>query len=330
MMQAIVYEKYGPPDVLQLKDVERPTPRDNEVLVRVRAASVNKADWYMLNGKPFMIRLNPGGIRAPRNKILGADMAGHVEAVGSDVEQFKAGDRVFGDISSAGMGAFAEYVSVPEELLAPAPSNLSLEEIAAIPTAGVTALQGIRDAGEIEPGQRVLINGASGGVGTYAVQIAKAYGTDVTAVCSTRNMDLVRSIGADHVIDYTSEDFTRNGQRYDLIIGVNGYHSLSDYSSALAPTGTYVCLGGTMRHIFGSLLLGPVMTRKGGKKIGNMGMVTMNQRGLAEMKELCEAGKVVPAIDKRYPLAEASEALRYFGEGHARGKVVLTVEQSAQ
>ena len=325
-MKAIVYTKYGPPDVLQLTEVEKPAPKDDQVLVKIHAASVNKADWYMMSGKPFMVRLDPGGLFEPKIKILGGDVAGRVEAVGKNVKQFQAGDGVFGDSSDVGMGAFAEYVSVPENRLAQKPANLSFEETAAVPSAAVTALQGIRDAGEIQPGQRVLINGASGGVGTYAVQIAKSYETEVTAVCSTGKMDMVRSIGADHVIDYTKEDFTKNGQQYDLIVGVNGHNSLSEYKRALSPKGIYVCIGGPIPHIFASMLLGPLMSKKGGQQLKGMGSTRINQKDLVVMKELLEAGQVVPVIDRRFPLSETAEALRYFGEGHAKGKVVITVE----
>jgi len=330
-MKAIVNNEYGSPDVLNLEEVEKPTPKDNEVLIKVHAASVNTGDWYFLTGKPFLVRLNPGGLLKPKINILGGDVAGRVETVGKNVKQFQRGDEIYGDNSDTGLGAFAEYVSAPENVLALKPGNLSFEEAAAVPAAAVTALQGIRDSGEIQPGQKVLIVGASGGVGTFAVQIAKYYGAEVTAVCSTGKIDLARSIGADHVIDYTKEDFSQNGQCYDLIIGVSGYHSISDYKRALSPEGIYVCIGGTMTQIFASLLLGPLMSKKGGKKIRNMESVKINQKDLVVMKELLEAGKVLPVIDRRYPLSEAAEAFRYLGEGHAKGKVIITVgEGSAQ
>ena len=327
-MKAIVNHEYGSPDVLKLEEVEKPAPKDNEVLIKVHAAAVNIGDYYFLTGKPFVVRLDPGGLRKPKTKILGGDVAGRVEAVGKNVKQFQIGDDVFGDISGI-RGAFAEYVSAPENVLAQKPGKLSFEEAAAVPTSGVTALQGIRDSGEIQPGQKVLINGASGGVGTFAVQIAKYYGAEVTAVCSTGKIDMARSIGADHVIDYTQEDFTQSGQLYDLIIGVNGYHSLSDYKRALSPEGTYVMIGGSMAQIFQSILLGPLMSKKGGKKVRGMGSVKINQKDLVVMKELLEAGKVVPVIDKRYPLSETAEAFRYLGEGHAKGKIVITMEQNS-
>jgi NADPH:quinone reductase-like Zn-dependent oxidoreductase len=327
-MKAIVNHEYGSPVVLKLEEVEKPTPKGNEVLIKVHATSLNKADWYMLSGKPFMVRLDPGGLIKPKIKILGGDVAGRVEAVGKNVKQFQIGDEVFGDISDSGMGAFAEYVSVAENLLALKPANQSFEEAASVPSAAVTALQGIRDTGEIQPGQKVLIDGASGGVGTYALQIAKSYETEVTAVCSTGKIDMVRSIGADHVIDYTNIDFTQNGQHYDLIIGVNGSHSLSEYKRALNPNGTYVCIGGSIPHIFATLILGPLMSKKGSNKLRMMGSTKINQKDLVVIKELLEAGKIVPVIDRTFSLSEAAEAFRYFGEGHAKGKVVITVEHN--
>jgi NADPH:quinone reductase-like Zn-dependent oxidoreductase len=328
-MKAIVFTEYGSPDVLKFEEVEKPAPKDNEVLIEVHAASVNKGDYYFLTGKPFLVRLSPGGLRKPKIRILGGDLAGRVEAVGKNVKQFQVGDEVFGDVSESGLGAFAEYVSAPEAVLARKPDTLTFEEAATLPTSGVTALQGIRDAGQIQPGQKVLINGASGGVGTFAVQIAKSYGTEVTAVCSTGKIELVRSIGADHVIDYTQEDFCQNGQLYDLIIGVNGYHSLSDYKRALSPQGTYVMVGGTMSQIFQSML-GPLMSKSGGKQMKGMGSVRINQKDLVVMKELLEAGRVVPVIENHYSLSETPEALRYFGKGHAKGKLIITVEHNGK
>ena len=329
-MKAIVNNEYGTPDVLKLEEVEKPVPKDNEVLIKVHAAAVNIADWYFLTGRPFLVRMDPGGPLKPKTRILGGDVAGLVEAVGKNVKQFQAGDAVYGDISDSGMGAFAEYVSAPENVIAQKPANLSFEEAAAVPSAAVTALQGIRDFGKIQPGQKVLINGASGGVGTYAVQIAKSYDTEVTAVCSTGKIEMVRSIGADYAIDYTKKDFTRNGELYDLIIAVNGYHSLSAYKRVLDPTGTYVCIGGTMRQIFESMLLGPLMSKGGRKQMGGMGSTKINQKDLVVIKELIEAGKVVPVIDRRYTLVETPEALRYLGEGHVKGKLVITVEHNNQ
>jgi NADPH:quinone reductase-like Zn-dependent oxidoreductase len=328
-MKAIVYTEYGSPDVLQLKEIEKPTPSDDEVLVEVKAASVNAYDWHFLSADIFLIRLMGGGLLKPKNTRLGADMAGRVEAVGRNIKQFQPGDEVFGDIGAWGNGAFAEYVSVPEKALTLKPINLSFEEAAAVPMAALTALQGLRDAGQIQPGQKVLINGASGGVGTFALQIVKWFGAEVTAVCSTRNLDQARSLGADHIIDYTKEDFTKSGQKYDLILAANGYHPLSAYKRALTPRGIYVMAGGSMAQIFQAMLLGQVMSEKGGRKMGGLTART-NQKDMALLKELLEAGKVVPVIDRCYSLSEAAEALRYLGEGHARGKVVITVEHNSK
>ncbi|CAA9277670.1 MAG: Bifunctional protein: zinc-containing alcohol dehydrogenase; quinone oxidoreductase (NADPH:quinone reductase); Similar to arginate lyase [uncultured Chloroflexia bacterium] len=322
-MKAVVYTKYGSPDVLQLKEVEKPTPKDNEVLIRIHAASANAADWHLLRGDPFLLRLGYGLLK-PNNTILGADIAGRVEAVGNNVTQFQPGDEVFGDISGCGLGGFAEYVSVPEHAVISKPASMTFEEAAAVPMAAVTALQGLRDKGQIQPGQKVVIHGASGGVGTFAVQIAKAFRAEVTAVCSTRKVDLVRSIGADHVIDYTQEDFTKNGQRYDLILAANGNRSMFEYKRALAPTGRYVVTGGSMAQLFQAMLLGPLLSTAGRQKMGNV-LARPNQKDLACMKELLEAGKVIPVIDRCYPLSETAEAIRYLEAGHARGKVVITV-----
>jgi NADPH:quinone reductase-like Zn-dependent oxidoreductase len=324
-MKAIVYHKYGSPDVLQFKDVEKPTPKDDEVLIKVYAASVNKYDWHFLTADIFLIRLMGGGLLKPKNTRLGADIAGRVEAVGRNVKQFQPDDEVFGMIQ----GGFAEYACAPENALALKPANSSFEEAAAIPMAAVTALQGLRDTGQIQSGQKVLINGASGGVGTFAVQIAKLFGAEVTAVCSPRNLDQARSLGADHVIDYTKEDLTRNGQQYDLILAANGYHSLSAYKRALTPKGIYVMAGGSTAQIFQAMLMGSWMSETGGKQM-RAGMAKRNQKDLAFLKELVEAGKVVPVIDRCYPLSEAAEALRYLGEGHAQGKVVITVEHNSK
>ncbi len=324
-MKAIVYSKYGSPDVLQFKDVEKPTPKDDEVLIKVYAASVNAYDWHFLTADIFLIRVMGGGLLKPKNMRLGADIAGRVEAVGRNAKQFQPGDEVFGDMAGHGNGSFAEYVSASESAFALKPANLSFDEAAAVPMAAVTALQGLRDKGQIRPGQKVLINGASGGVGTFAVQIAKSFGAEVTAVCSTRNVDQARSLGADHVIDYTKEDFTQSGRQYDLILAANGYHSLSAYKRALNPKGVYVMAGGSTAQIFEAMLLGSWMSQTGGKKMGGLS-ARANQEDLAFMKGLLEAGKVVPVIDRRYPLSETAEALRYLGGGHARGKIVITVE----
>jgi len=326
-MKAVVYTEYGTPDVLRLQEVEKPTPKDDEVLVKVQAASVNISDWYLLTGKPFLVRLMTGGLRNPKDTILGADIAGTVEAVGSKVTRFKPGDAVFGDTSERGRGGFAEYVCAPEDALVLKPARLTFEEAAAVPMAAVTALQGIRNKGQIQRGQKVLVNGASGGVGTFAVQIAKAFSAEVTAVCSTRNVDTARAIGADHVIDYTQEDFTQNGQRYDWIIAANGYRPILEYRRALSPNGTYVMTGGTMRQIFQAMLLGPFLSMFGGKKMANVA-ATPSQQDLAFVNGLLEAGKVIPVIDRCYPLQQTAEALRYLGEGHAKGKVVVAVEHN--
>jgi len=328
-MKAIVYTQYGPPDVVKLEDVEKPTPKEDEVLVKIHAASVNALDWHGLTADIFLVRLMGGGLLKPKNTRLGADIAGRVEAVGGNVKQFQPGDEVFGDVSGGGNGSFAEYAVTPESELALKPVNLSFAEAAAVPVAAMTALQGLRDQGQIQPGQKVLINGASGGVGTFAVQIAKAFGAEVTAVCSTRNLEQARALGADHVIDYTKEDFTRNGQQYDLILAANGYHPLSAYKRALAPHGIYVMAGGTPAQIFQAMLLGPLYSNKGGKQMGGVSAKT-SQKDLMILKELIEAGKIVPAIDRRYPLSETAEALRYLGAGHARAKIVITVEPDAQ
>ena len=323
-MKAIVYTKYDSPYVLELKEVEKPAPKDDEVLIKVHAASVNAADWHLLTADIFLIRLMGGGLLKPKYTRLGADIAGPVEAVGRNIKQFQPGDEVFGDISH---GGFAENVCAPESRLALKPANLSFEEAAAVPMAALTALQGLRDEGQIHPGQKVLINGASGGVGTFAVQIAKSFGAEVTAVCSPRNLDQARSIGADQVIDYTREDFTKSGRQYDLILAANGYHPLSAYKRALTPKGIYVMAGGSKAQIFQAMLMGSWMSETGGKKMGGVS-AKMDQKDLGLIKELIEAGKVKPIIDRRYPLSEAAEALRYLGEGHARGKVVITVEHN--
>src|SRR6266849_1215419 len=320
-MKAIVYPRYGSPDVLQFKEVEKPVPRDGEILVKIHAASVNTLDLAMRG--PFLARIITGWLLKPKDQRLGVDLAGRVEAVGSTVTQFQPGDEVFG----RGLGAFAEYACAREDAVVLKPANSSFEEAAAVPVAALTALQGLRDTGQIQPGQQVLIHGASGGVGTFAVQIAKSFGAEVTAVCSTRNLDIVRSIGADHVIDYTQEDFTRNGQRYDLILAVNGYHSISDYKRALNPEGVYVTTGGSNAQMFQGMLLGPLISRTGRQKMGNSAHKP-NQKDLIFMKELIEARKVKPVIDRRFPLGETAEAIRYLEEGHARGKVVITLEQN--
>ena len=325
-MKAIVYEKYGSPNDLQLKEVEKPTPKEDEVLVKIYATTVTPGDVIVVKGDPFPVRFFSGLLK-PKHKIPGKEMAGRVEAVGSTVTQLQPGDEVFGDLTVCGLGAFAEYVSVPENAIALKPANLTFEEAAAVPESAVVALQGLRDKGKIQAGQKVLINGTSGGVGSFALQIAKSFGAEVTAVCSTRNLDKARSLGADHVIDYTKEDFTQNGKQYDLILAANGYHPISDYRRALSPEGIFVATGGSMAQTFEAILQGPIISMRGSKKMGNM-LVKPNKDDLIFMKVLIEAGKVVPTIDRRYPLSEFLQAFRYLEEGHAQGKVVIIVHQA--
>jgi NADPH:quinone reductase-like Zn-dependent oxidoreductase len=322
-MKAIVYDRYGPPDVLELREVDQPAPKDDQVLVRVHATSVNPADWHLMTGTPYIERLS-GGLRTPKVRIPGLDLAGRVEAVGGNVTQFRPGDEVFG----AGTRTFAEYACVPQDGIAPKPANLTFEQAAAVPVAGITALQGLRDKGRLQPGQEVLIIGASGGVGTFAVQLAKSFGADVTGVCSTRNVERVRSLGADRVVDYTQEDFTRSGQRYDLVFQVAGTSSLSECRRVLTSKGTLVLCSGEG----GGRLLGPV-----GRIVGAlvrsrfwsqravMWIADAPRKDLLDLKQLIEAGKVTPVIDRRYTLAEAPEALRYQGEGHTQGKTVIAM-----
>ena len=323
-MKAIVYTRYGPPDVLQLREVERPEHKENQVLVKVHAASVNALDYRRFEKTSTIGRFMEERLLKTINKVLGADIAGRVEAVGANVKQFQLGDEVFG-VAVGLKGGFAEYACAAENQLALKPSNLSFEATAAVPVAALTALQGLRDKGQIQAGQKVLINGASGGVGTFAVQIAKSFGAELTAVCSTRNLDTARSIGADHVVDYTREDFTQNGQRYDLILAVNGYHPILGYRRALSPRGRYVAIGGSMTQILQAMLLGSVLSRIGGRKMGFMGIAKTNQKDLIYMGELLEAGKVIPVIDRSYPLSEVSDAIQYLMEGHAKGKVVIAI-----
>jgi NADPH:quinone reductase-like Zn-dependent oxidoreductase len=325
LMKGIVYRCYGPPEVLRYEDIEKPTAADNEVLVKVRAASVNPLDWHYMRGKPYLVR-PMAGVGKPKDPRLGVDFAGTVEAVGKNVKQFKAGDEIFG----AADGAFAEYVSIPEDdALALMPANMTFEQAAAVPIAGVTALQGLRDQAHIQPGQRVLINGASGGVGTFAVQIAKSFGADVTGVCSTRNVDMVRSIGADHVIDYTHEDYTQSGQHYDLVFDTVGNHSLSENRRVLTPKGILVMIGGSS----GGNWIGPMM---GAIKASMLSpfvdqkftffLAHMNKGDLNVLRDLMQAGKVTPVIDRRYKLNEVPAAIGYLEQGHARGKVIISLE----
>ena len=319
-MKAIVQTRYGSPDVLQLRDVEKAVVKDDEVLVRVHAAAVNIGDWHLLRGMPYIVRV-VAGLRAPRREIPGLEIAGQVEAVGRGVQQFRPGDEVFGWCN----GAFAEYACTAASSLLPKPSNLTLEQSAAVGDSALTALAAVRDQGKVQPGQKVLINGASGGVGTFAVQIAKAFGAHVTAVCSTANLDMVRSIGADQVIDYTREDFVQSPRRYDVMLDLVGNRSLSHCRRALTPRGTYVVVGvkdmgrwlGLARQ-FKSLLISPFVRQR-----MRVFVVRHNREDLAVLKELVEAGKLAPVIDRRYPLSDLPEALRHQGEGHARGKVII-------
>ena len=320
-MKAIVRETYGPPEVLHLAEVPVPPVGDGDVLVRVRAASANAGDWHLLRGTPLPFRL-VAGLRTPRFRIIGTDIAGVVEAVGRSVTQFRPGDEVFGELSRCGFGAYAEFAVAPERALALKPADLSFEEAAALPTAGCTALQGLRK-GRIQRARRVLINGASGGVGTFAVQIAKAFGAEVTAVCSTRNVNVVRSIGADHVIDYTTDDFARHGGRYDLILATNGDRSIWDYRRALTADGCYAMTGGSNRQLAEALLLGPLLST-GRQRFGNV-LVKPTQADLLVLKELCERGKMRPVIDREFALSDVPAAVRYVEDGHARAKVVVTI-----
>ena len=323
-MKAVVRHTYGSPDVLELEEVITPTPQDDEVLIKVHAASVNAGDWRMLRADPFLARLDVGLLK-PRNKILGFDVAGTVEAVSSAVTQFRPGDQVFGNIFDLRGGAFAEYVAAPERLLVRKPANVTFQQAAAVPLAAVTASRGLRHYGQTRPGHQVLINGASGGVGTFAVQIAKALGAEVTAVVSTRNVDLAHSLGADHVIDYTREDPLAGGEdRYDVILAVNGYQPISAYRRALRPGGTYVMAGGSAAQLFQTMFVGPWMSKSGGRKLVML-ETKPSREDLAFVAGLIEAGKVVPVIDRCYPLGEVPEAIRYLEAGHARGKVVIGV-----
>jgi len=324
-MKAIVQDRYGSPDALELREVGKPVADDNEVLVRVHAAGVNAYDWHLMRGDPYLARVTLGFGR-PKMKIRGRDFAGRVEAVGRDVKRFRLGDEVFGEVD----GAFAEYVCVPDNVLEAKPANLTFEQAAAMPLAGNTALMGLRDLGRVQPGQQVLVNGASGGVGTFAVQIAKSFGAEVTGVCSTRNVDLVRSIGADHVIDYTREDFTRNGRRYDVVFDLVGNRSLTEFRRALTPAGTLILSGGGVSR--GGSLIGPMGLILRGQVLSRFVRhrllvltATPSKENLATLRELAESGRVSPVIDRTYPLSEVPEAIRYLEVEHARAKVIITV-----
>jgi len=324
-MKAIVYRCYGSPDVLELEDIEKPKPADNEVLVKVRAAGVNPLDWHYMRGSPYIMRLIGAGLGTPKNTRMGVDFAGIVEAVGRNVKQFKPGDEVFG----GGRGAFAEYVTISDDRgLVLKPANLTFEQAASVPIAAITALQALRDKGQIKPGQKVLINGASGGVGTFAVQIARFYGAEVTGVCSARNAEMVQSIGADHVIDYKQEDYTENGQRYDLIIDMIGNHSLSENRQVLNPEGIFVIIGGSKGNWLGPLM-SPIKALLYSPFVGQefvMLISKMRKEDLTVLSDLMRSGAVTPVIDRSYRLSEVPAAIRYSEEGHARGKIVINME----
>jgi NADPH:quinone reductase-like Zn-dependent oxidoreductase len=325
-MKAIVYTQYGSPDVLQFKEVPVPTPKEDEALVKIHATSLNAADFENLRGD-WSARF--GGPIRPMYKILGSDLAGRVEAVGRNVKQFQPGDDVWGDLSFPyGFGTFAEYVSVSEEALAHKPACMTFEEASTYPQAGIIPLQTLRDKAHIQPGSKVLINGAGGGMGTFAVQMAKLYGAEVTGVDSSRKLDMLRSIGADHVIDYAKEDYTKSGQRYDLILDVVAHRSVFDYHRALSPEGKFIIVGGSLGTFLQVVILGALISRMGTKSLGINAYDANNRDDLATLAELFEDGKVAPVIDRRYPLREVPEALRYLGEGRALGKVVIIVEQS--
>src|SRR5215468_4050535 len=321
-MKAVVYTRYGPPEVLRLADVDTPVPRDNEVLVKVHAVALNASDWEVLRGKPLYSRI--GGPFRPRRHILGSDIAGRVAAVGGTATLFRPGEDVFADIHSQ-LGGFAEYVCLPQSALAPLPAGMTYEQAAALPQAGAIALQGIRDKGQVRPGQTVLINGAGGGSGMYAIQLAKLAGAEVTGVDSTEKLEFMRSLGADHVIDYTREDFTRAGRAYDLILDLAGHRPVRAYRASLSPGGRYLYVGGSVATLLQVLLLGPVMGRARHKTMRLLA-VRLGAQRLAPLVELCQAGKITTVIDRRYPLSQVPEALRYLGDGHAKGKVVVIVE----
>lgn len=320
-MKAVVYTAYGPTSVLQYKDVDNPTPKEDEVLINVQAVSVNRSDWEGLIGKPLYARI--GGLRRPRSHILGSDIAGRVEAVGENVTRLQPGDEVFGLLWGY-KGGFAEYVCTRERAMALKPAGLTFEEAAAIPQAGVIALQGVRDKGQVQPGQQVLINGAGGGGGMFAVQLAKLAGAEVTGVDNAGKLDFMRSLGADHVIDYSREDFTKSGKQYDLILDLIAHRSVFAYKRALKPNGRYLFVGGSVFTLFQISLLGPLIRRATGRSIRLLA-VRPNLEDLVHIAELCSAGKITPVIDRRYPLSEVPQALQYLGEGHAKGKIVITV-----
>jgi NADPH:quinone reductase-like Zn-dependent oxidoreductase len=324
-MKAIVYEKYGSPDVLELKEVEKPTPNENEVLIKVHAASINSWDWDMLTGRPLEYRLFFGLLKS-KYKILGCDIAGRIEAVGRNIKQFHPGDDVFGDLCEGSWGGFAEYVCARENELTLKPASMTFEEAAATPQAGLLALQGLCDKREIKPGQRILINGAGGGAGTFAIQIAKSFGAEVTGVDSTGKLDMLSSLGADHVIDYTQEDFTKNGKCYDLILDVKTNRSIFDYRRALSSNGIYVTVGGKSARIIQLVFLGSLISMIGNKKLALI--MHKPNKDLNILNDLFESGKVKPVVDRCFPLSDTAEALQYFGEGHFKGKIVIKLEHN--
>ncbi|MBE7383041.1 MAG: NAD(P)-dependent alcohol dehydrogenase [Leptolyngbya sp. SIO1E4] len=323
-MKAIVQTEYGSPEVLRLAEVDKPVPQDNEVRVKVQAASVNASDWHLMRGAPFLLRLMFGGLFKPTVKTLGADVAGRVEAVGKDVTQFQPGDEVFGDLSECGFGTFAEYVCADETAWVLKPATVTFEQAAAVPAAAMAALQALHDCGQVQPGQTVLVNGASGGVGSFAVQIAKAFGAEVTGVGSTQKLDMLREIGADHVIDYTQAAVTQTGQQYDLIVDAAAYRSFFDYLPALRPEGTYVVVGGATAPFFQAMLLGSWVSKINHRSVKCLAM-TPNQDDLATVKELLAAGKITPFIDRTYDLSEVPAAIRHLEQRQVQGKVAIRV-----
>jgi len=323
-MKAMIYTQYGPPTMLHLADTPNPVPKAGEVLVNIRAAAVNSADIRLLRGEPFIVRLMGYGVFKPKHSILGSDLAGHVEAIGSGVTVFKPGDAVYGDLSNYAMGGFAEYVAVPQAALAPMPATLNFEEAAAMPLAGITALQAVRDKAQVQAGMRVAINGASGGVGTFAVQIAQSMGAEVTAIAGASKLEMLRELGASHVVDYAREDFTVHTAQYDAILAINGYHPLAHYARALKSGGRYVMVGGSDAQIFEALLRAPFMPKRDGKQFTAL-TAKSNHADLNALTALVEGGAVKPLIDRCYPLEKLTEAMQYLDEGHVRGKLVITM-----
>ncbi len=327
-MKAIIQKQYGSPDQLKVSIANKPIIKANEVLVKVYAASVNAADWHLMRADPFLVRLMYGGFRRPAIRTLGADIAGRIELVGRDVTQWQVGDLVFGDLSESGFGGYAEYAAIPEDMLAPKPEGYTFEEAATLPVAGLAALQSLRDAGGIEAGQKVLINGASGGVGTFAVQIAGAFGAEVTAVASTRHLDMLRQIGAHHVIDYTEEDFTQSDIEYDLILDIAAYRPPWEYRPAMTPEGTYVFVGGETKRIFQIMAACPLNTLFSKQKITSF-LSRPNQADLQLLKDMAEEGQIRPVIDSYYSLDEVADAIRYMEDVHPSGKIVIQVAEDA-